>query len=376
MTEQPPKQIEIFRAGTHTTMNGQQLEFTEADLFASAAAYSPAKHEAPLVVGHPKHDAPAYGWVAGMTSDGKSLSANVGQLDAAFGEMVTAGRFKKISASFYPPGHPGNPAPGVYYLRHVGFLGAQPPAIKGLKAVEFADGDTDLVTIEFGDRERWGWQAMASLLRRLRDKWIEKDGVESADQLLPSYLIDDVVKAGEEEKTMDINAQAFAEGDNHKEDKMAENEKTAADFAEREAGLSAREQALAAKEAEQNKKAAVSFAETLLTDGRILPRHKDGIVSLLTTIPVEKIEFGEGDGKFSGNSVDWLRSFLKDLPPRVDYGEHTAKGADDLSTVDFAAPNGYTVDQAQLAQHQKIVVYQREHNTDYATAAIAVCGNN
>ncbi len=51
--------------------------------------------------------------------------------------MVKAGRFKSRSASFYHPDNPNNPKPGVYYLRHVGFLGAQPPAVKGLKAVEF-----------------------------------------------------------------------------------------------------------------------------------------------------------------------------------------------------------------------------------------------
>ena len=57
------KPIQIFKPGTHTAMSGAVLAFSESDLAACAAAYDPAKHEAPLVVGHPKHDAPAYGWV-------------------------------------------------------------------------------------------------------------------------------------------------------------------------------------------------------------------------------------------------------------------------------------------------------------------------
>lgn len=66
------------------------------------------------------------------------LNAEPHQVDPEFAEMVNAGRFKKISASFYTPDAPNNPVPGVYYLRHVGFLGAQPPAVKGLKQAEFA----------------------------------------------------------------------------------------------------------------------------------------------------------------------------------------------------------------------------------------------
>ena len=72
-------------------------------------------------------------------------------MDAAFAETVAAGRFKKIFASFYSPDAPANPVPGVYYLRHVGFLGAQPPAVTGLRSPEFADNEAGVV--EFAD---WG----------------------------------------------------------------------------------------------------------------------------------------------------------------------------------------------------------------------------
>ena len=41
------------------------------------------------------------------------------QVDPAFAEAVAAGRYKKVSASFYQPNSPHNPVPGVYYLRHV-----------------------------------------------------------------------------------------------------------------------------------------------------------------------------------------------------------------------------------------------------------------
>lgn len=39
--------------------------------------------------------------------------------------------------------------PGVYYLRHVGFLGAQPPAVKGLRSIELAEAEPGV--IEFSE---------------------------------------------------------------------------------------------------------------------------------------------------------------------------------------------------------------------------------
>ena len=130
------KPIHIFKAGSHTAMSGATLAFSESDLQATARAYDPSKHEAPLVVGHPRADAPAYGWVKSLAYSENGLQAEPDQVDAQFAELVGTGRFKKISASFYPPESSANPVPGVYYLRHVGFLGAQPPAVKGLKQVE------------------------------------------------------------------------------------------------------------------------------------------------------------------------------------------------------------------------------------------------
>ena len=133
--------LQIFRAGRHTAMSGAVLDFSDADLAATAAAYDPARSEAPIVVGHPKTDGPAYGWVRSLSFAEGGLEAEPHQVDPAFAELVDAGRFKKISASFFTPDAPNNPVPGVYYLRHVGFLGAQPPAVKGLRSPEFADVD-------------------------------------------------------------------------------------------------------------------------------------------------------------------------------------------------------------------------------------------
>ncbi|UZD97920.1 phage protease [Pseudomonas corrugata] len=141
--------LHIFKPGTHTVQCGTTFHFTEADLAATVAAYNPTLHEAPLVIGHPQHDAPAAGWVKSLSATAHGLIAEPQQIDASFAEQIAKGSYKKISASFYHPTAANNPVPGVYYLRHVGFLGAQPPAVKGLRPIELAEGEPGV--IEFNE---------------------------------------------------------------------------------------------------------------------------------------------------------------------------------------------------------------------------------
>ena len=176
------KRINIFKPGTHTSASGSTLSFSESDLQASVDAYDPELHEAPITVGHPKDNLPAYGWIKSLSfSEERGIDATPDQVDSDFAEMVTAGRFKKVSASFYSPDAPNNPKPGAYYLRHVGFLGAQPPAIKGLKSVEFNEAEEGVV--EFS--EPWDTQNTASMFRRLREFLIDKFSKDEADQVIP-----------------------------------------------------------------------------------------------------------------------------------------------------------------------------------------------
>lgn len=384
MTPTMPKPIQIFRPGRHQAMSGQSLEFSDSDIEASAAAYDPALHEAPLVIGHPRHNAPAYGWVGALSVTGGALQATPDQLDPAFAEMVREGRFKKVSASFYAPDSPSNPKPGVYYLRHVGFLGALPPAVKGLKPVEFAAADEGVVTVEFSERERWGFHSIAQLLRRLREKWIEKDGVEATDSVLPSYLIDDIQRAAEADDDPATDPRpAYSEPATHQEGDMTPEElaRREAELAERErqlqtqtAEFSEREQQLSAREAERRRAGITEFAEGLVSAGRLLPRDRDGVVELLAALPAgQELAFGEGDARFEGSAETWLREFLQRLPEQVDFAERSAPGAEgDGETVNFAAPPGYTVDAAAMDTHRRAMAYQRQHKVSYDEAVDAV----
>lgn len=134
--------LHIFRQGCHVAMSGEAACFSASDLAECARAYDPHRYPAPLVLGHPDSNGPAYGHVVKLGASEGDLFAEVEPSPALRG-LVQAGRFKFLSASFWRPHSPGNPAPGSLSLRHVGFLGAHPPAVKGLAPVAFAESLID-----------------------------------------------------------------------------------------------------------------------------------------------------------------------------------------------------------------------------------------
>lgn len=352
-------------------MAGQTLDFTEADLAATVAAYDPALSEAPIVVGHPRHDAPAYGWVRALRiNPAGHIDADPHQVDPAFAEMVSAGRFKRVSASFYAPDAPANPKPGVYYLRHVGFLGAQPPAVKGLRTPEFADGEAGVV--EFAEWDN------ASLWRGLRDWLLAKFGSADADKAVPGYLVQSVEQGAQDELRQSAAqaptsnpAPAFAE-----EPTMTP-EQIAAIQAEN-ARLKADAEALRRSQAEMRRNALhaenVAFAERLGSEGRLAVAHQPVIVAALDALGSgeQPIEFGEGAARQPLAAA--VRDVLARLPQSVEFGE-VATGARAVGTpgvVDFAAPAGAVIDQGSLALHGKVLAYQARHRTTYEAALDAV----
>lgn len=357
-------------------MSGDSLSFSEADLLASAKAYDPAKHEAPLVVGHPKHDAPAYGWVSAlMFNDAdQSLEIEADQIDPSFAEMHTSGRFKKRSAAFYHPDSKNNPVPGVYYLKHVGFLGAQPPAIKGLKSAEFSENEDGIITVEFGESERWAFSGITQMFRNLREWMIEKHGRDEANKLLPEYAIEDVDRATNSESKETQSEPSFSEPTEPTQEDTGMTEEEKAALAKREADLKAREEAVAFSEQQQTQQANKDFVAKQVEEGKLLPVDEAGAIAFMAAIgKADTVEFGEGDDKKTTDPVAWFKEFVSSQPARVEFGEHSAPGDDSGNgVVSFAAPNGYQVDAAQMEKHNQILTYCEKHGVDYTTAAQAV----
>lgn len=332
--------IQIFRSGRHTDMRGVSAEFSEADLIAMARAYDPALSEAPIVVGHPKTDAPAYGWIKGLHAEGGALLADPDQVDPAFAELVRVGRYKKLSACFYAPASANNPKPGAYYLRHVGFLGAQPPAVKGLAPVQFSEGDDELMTVEFSEGESLSLTArLVGLLRGLRDYITEKDGTEKAEAILPGYALDSlqertaVALAAPEPQPAQA---AYSECDMDKETN-AETDNKAAELARREEELSQREAAFAER---QRLADAQGVVDAAVKDGRLTPAQSAGLAAFMACLdPADTLEFAEGDGTRATTPDAFMREFLSRLPKQVEFAEKSAPTgeADELDPTAAAA---------------------------------------
>lgn len=138
MTSEP--EVEILRTGSFVGVGGVPVVIGTTELADIAASYDATRDPAPIVIGHPSANGPAYGWVSALRIVGDRLRATIGRLDPGFRDVVRAGRYAKISASLYRPGTTESPRPGRWYLRHVGFLGAHPPAVKGLAPAMLAEG--------------------------------------------------------------------------------------------------------------------------------------------------------------------------------------------------------------------------------------------
>lgn len=131
--------IAIFKGGPQRDSRGRMRNGDEL-IDKAIAVFDPAYHEPPLVAGHPKDNAPAFGWVAGLKKAGNVLYAKFKDVVPEFARAVKDGLYKKRSAAFYPDGR----------LRHVGFLGAAPPAIKGLADLKFEEGQ-EAFSFEYAD---------------------------------------------------------------------------------------------------------------------------------------------------------------------------------------------------------------------------------
>lgn len=128
--------IEIFKTGRHVDSSGKEKDFSadELDRIANSYNESLSKDEsfiAPVVKGHPKNNDPAFGWVGKLKRSGEFLLAKLKDLTPEFANELKNKRYRKVSVSLYPD----------LMLRHLGFLGAMQPSVKGLKPVNFSEND-------------------------------------------------------------------------------------------------------------------------------------------------------------------------------------------------------------------------------------------
>lgn len=290
--------IEVFRTGKHTDSKGRIREWTTGDLDEIVKKYDAKYHEAPLVVGHPKDNSPAFGWVEGVKREGSKLFVKLKQVMPEFAQAVKEGRYKKRSVSIHPE----------YGLRHIGFLGGQAPALKGLADISFSDNDNSIV-MEFEETQKFS---------DIKDE---------------GYSMPKTVEELEKElKQKEQQIAKFSEQVKEKEQKItelvkqvAEQKQSSANFSERQnEQLKAASARIEQLEKQMKQKSCEDFCEELAKDGRLHPAQRESVIDFMMKLDdLTEHEFAEGKKK---TQLDQYREQLKAAPKLVEFGEQAVKG--------------------------------------------------
>jgi len=300
------KWYEVFRAGSYPQGN-----FSENDLQEVVDNYDPQQHEAPVVVGHPQKEDPAFGWVEAVKQEGGKLLARFKQIVPEFAEAVNQGRYKKVSVRLRKKDNGWN-------LIHVGFLGAAKPQVEGLESIQFSPEEEEGISLE------------CDFSRREENVMPNVDEAQIREQI-----------------RQEIEAE-FSE----------ERQKFSQELADTKKRL---------KETEmrgfidENKK-------------KLPPAVRTGLVEFMASLPEEvTVEFDEEEGKKAKKSpLEFFKDFIAKLPEQADFGE-VGKGDEGkpADTKDFDA-EGQQVDEESAELHRKAVEFAEKNNVSYEDAVLAV----
>ncbi len=341
--------IEIFKGGTQTDNRGRTHD-GDTMIDKALAGFDPADHEPPLCVGHPKDNAPAFGWVEDLKETVKGgtryLLAKFKDVVPEFADLARQGVYKKRSASFYPDGR----------LRHVGFLGAAPPAVKGLADIGFDDDGND--AIEFESQQPTD-NGIEPLYTETQTKGVSMKFSEFLN------AINLFKKSGGKDEDIDLIAPTVATAPH------TGGEFTEADLetARKEAAAEAKKQAqaeFAEAEAKRHKDERAGrikqFCEDGVKAGKIAPAWiKAGMAQFMEQLAFESasaIEFCQGSEKKTPDA--WFKEFLEGLPKLVEFSEIAARGKD-------------IGDDGDVEKREKLISdFMESEKVDYKEAVLAV----
>jgi len=383
--------VEIFQAGTHTDSQGRTAEWSVDDLDQIVANHNEAT-AAPIVVGHPKTNDPAFGWVGKLQRVGKSLMAKFTDVVPEFARAVETGRYRKRSVSL-------GRGPDGLRLLHVGFLGAKPPALDLAPMSYEAPKSVDQV-FEFSAEIDWQTPNIVSrALRRLREFIIDRFDSDTADRVLPVGDLDfldehanDLRQKERDGSAVDddsINSGAFARAGNGNATggtsdmpfTQADIDKARADAkAEAEAEFNRQRQQLdtelSTARAEKHRAEFAAELDKLQAEGKLTPAQAAGALEFMVSLAAEpaEFEFAGADGKSNSKTdqLAWFREFVKALPKQVRIGKREDDDPAQPKRASFSAPAGTVVDSDRLSLHEKALDYARQHNTTYLAAVQAV----
>lgn len=272
--------IEVFKAGTHEDSRGKTATWSIQHLDEMVANHK--KHgSAPLVIGHPKTNDPAYGWVKSLKRINDVLLAKFHKINPEFKAAVEGGSYLNRSIRIIKQ------ADG-FRLGHVGWLGAMLPAVGGLKPIEL-NLDKNTESFEFSTTPE------------------TKDSIVTPEEHKAAV------------KTAEANATKKAE----------------ADFSVKEAGYK--------KQLDEQRTQAQRIDYQAIVTAHIkrgvAPASLEGAADFMTTLDDEtEFEFSQGDGdkakKVKVNQVDFVKQLMDALPVSVSTKENDFSNDPTVNTDD------------------------------------------
>ena len=297
---------EIFKAGTWTDANGNTRKFTEKDIDDIISQFSNEKSETiqgrkvPLTPGHPKDDDPALGWVSRIWRDGKSLFAEFVDIIPEAVKAIKAKSFREVSIALT-----GNT------LRHVGLLGAVPPAVPGMGGFKFADGD--FMEYSFSEDDRDFMDKIIEKLQKTFNLKKSGDDMPTLEEKLNEENVELKNKVGDLETELSEAQDKIKVLEEEKKAVTAEKEKA-------ETELKASNEKIESFEAEKKELVYTNWLDKMVAEKKLLPAKKEETLLMLKSLEGQaEQEFKQGD------------ETVKKTPQSL-YMENIEKGPEALDT--------------------------------------------
>lgn len=334
------KWCEIFRTGTHTSSNGTTHTWTEGDLDTMVQKFNEKQPTVPIVIGHPKSDNPAYGWVDKVKRVGDTLVAQFKQVNQEFTEWVKKGLYKNRSISLYPD----------MTLRHIGFLGAVPPAVKGLAEFQFSDDDEFQEYVLSAPQLRSGCNGGSSCTVRkspiAKGNHISVDsaaaGVNAEKQLTQSagdgglsfkeQEEERIQRMKEENQKQELEKQEL---ESQKQELEKQNKEFSEQISSKDEEIKNLKAQIEAQEKAKRQAENAQFAEELIKSGSITPAQKSVVVDFMEIAANQgQYDFAEGDEKDVSKA---FKTFLQGIK-QIDFSEVATKdkAKEKQDTIDFS----------------------------------------
>lgn len=271
--------VDVFKVGEHTDSEGTKQVWSEDDIATIVETYNnqdeDSKHIAPIVLGHPETDAPAYGWVESLKQEGTTLKAKLVELSEDLIEGIKKGLYKFQSIALYPN----------LLLRHLGILGAVPPAVKGLKPLnEYFSSDAEYKTIYFGEKDTLTIDKIKLYIK-------EKYGLDDLQIMLKDLFL---IK---NEDIVETNTNEFSEKE----------------FTEKK--FNEMKEQMKALENKNEELAFDLFFNELVREEYLVPAQKELVKSLY----IEGFKFNEDGRDFTKKEA--ITKFIKSFPKQISYSD-------------------------------------------------------